>query len=58
MLKEVQTPPALGLGVVDPAAERLALRAREPSAPFELDPQLKPALATIEGGPDHLPRRA
>ena len=56
MLKEVQVPPKLGLGVVDRTAGRVALRAREPGAALEVDPQLKPTPFGIEGGTHHSPR--
>jgi nanoRNase/pAp phosphatase (c-di-AMP/oligoRNAs hydrolase) len=48
MLKEVQMPPALLLGVVHPQPRALTLRTREPRALQELDPQIKPHTLAIK----------
>jgi hypothetical protein len=56
MLKGVQVPPGLLLGVMHRAAGEIVLRGREPRAAFEIDPQLKPTLTSIKEGLHDPPR--
>jgi hypothetical protein len=56
MLKEIQMTPRLLLRVMDPAPVSAALRAREPRALREIDPQIQPLARRIELDADYLPR--
>src|SRR5450432_2533377 len=58
MLKEVQMPPRLLLGVLHRATRSLTLRAPEPGALPEVDPQIQPLALRIELDARDLPRLA
>jgi hypothetical protein len=58
MLEEVQVPPRLLLGVLHRATHPLTLRAREPRALLEIDPQIQPLALRIELDARDLPRVA
>lgn len=57
VLEEVQVAPRLGLGVLDLAALRGALRARERGAPLEVQAQLEASLIAIKGALNDAPWR-
>src|ERR1035441_5877819 len=56
MLKEVQMPPSVALGVVHLASGRSALRARKPSTLREVNPKIKTTPRNIELDIHDLPR--
>jgi hypothetical protein len=58
MLKEVQMPPRLLLGVLHRATRPLTLRAREPGSLREIEPEIQPLTLTIELDTRDVPRVA
>jgi len=58
MLKEVQMPPRLLLGVMHLQPRPVALRAREPRSLREVEPQIQPLGLRVELDAQHLPRVA